>query len=502
MKTKNTQKHKCPKNPFFRNISNNLTFADKTLLVTILISLLVFTTINRMTVSNITANHNNMIDTSLSTLARNSEIQLNNYIEKQMDILHYYAGRPEIYGMKYEEQSKFFFNEKIPDNPYTVREETLDFHHFFVVNMSGTGFYFAENVIRQHYQEQFFRDIMDNDEFITKPYYEPDGYTTIITLCVSIYDEHNQKCGVLCGALELNKIKNLFFENEVIFDGKCFVVNNKGNFIAADNMKDVYDMVSVIESCKSNLDIINKTFETKTDQIGTDKINDKTYRLYSVYIPNYEWAIVFYIDINDIKEPLLKFEYFQNITLLLLLLMSVCLGRIVYLWHRSNKTIFTDTLTGTRSRAAFENAIAKLEKTNCKAAIVYMDLNNFKSVNDNYGHDTGDQILCIFADTIKNVFDKYGMVARLGGDEFAAILIENNADAEFIEMLCHSVQDELKAKSKQLPFNYIISSSYGYSFREKESNISLNYIISIADANMYKFKDKYKLKLKKAKQIS
>ena len=80
MKTKNTQKHKCPKNPFFRNISNNLTFADKTLLVTILISLLVFTTINRMTVSNITANHNNMIDTSLSTLARNSEIQLNNYI--------------------------------------------------------------------------------------------------------------------------------------------------------------------------------------------------------------------------------------------------------------------------------------------------------------------------------------------------------------------------------------------------------------------------------------
>ena len=84
-----------------------------------------------------------------------------------------------------------------------------------------------------------------------------------------------------------------------------------------------------------------------------------------------------------------------------------------------------DALTGAYNRGALRKvAKGKLEKLgeNSNAAFVIFDLDKFKEVNDTYGHQKGDQVLCTLVQTIHKVFRSDDLVCRLGGDEFAVFL--------------------------------------------------------------------------------
>lgn len=138
-----------------------------------------------------------------------------------------------------------------------------------------------------------------------------------------------------------------------------------------------------------------------------------------------------------------------------------------------------------------ESLIAKLEHSGKnQVTICYMDLNKFKSMNDTYGHDMGDKVLCIFSKVLMEVFNKKGYVGRMGGDEFMVILL-NTKEEEVLE-LCHEIERLLKIKSEKLEFEYSISTSYGYATRLKGEKESLQNIINKADENMYRFKEEHR----------
>jgi diguanylate cyclase (GGDEF)-like protein len=76
-------------------------------------------------------------------------------------------------------------------------------------------------------------------------------------------------------------------------------------------------------------------------------------------------------------------------------------------------------------------------KTECTCAIMMLDLENFKEANDIYGHETGDEVLCIVSDILRNNFRNKDCVARLGEEEFAVFLSEipKNAVTERIRTM-------------------------------------------------------------------
>ena len=84
-----------------------------------------------------------------------------------------------------------------------------------------------------------------------------------------------------------------------------------------------------------------------------------------------------------------------------------------------NEKLYTDVLTGIYNRRFFEEKIKNMED---EAGIAVIDLDDFKLYNDIYGHDMGDQVLCIVADVIKNCIRKTDKLIRYGGDEFLLIL--------------------------------------------------------------------------------
>ncbi|MGJ7495172.1 diguanylate cyclase domain-containing protein [Variovorax sp. RT4R15] len=97
-----------------------------------------------------------------------------------------------------------------------------------------------------------------------------------------------------------------------------------------------------------------------------------------------------------------------------------------------------DHLTGLPNRLQFEDklreALARSERTKLALALLYIDIDHFKTINDTQGHATGDTVLKEFADRLKGAVRISDTVARLGGDEFVMVLeqLHNNDEAELI----------------------------------------------------------------------
>ena len=93
----------------------------------------------------------------------------------------------------------------------------------------------------------------------------------------------------------------------------------------------------------------------------------------------------------------------------------------------------TDPLTSVANRRAFHNLanmeLNKARRYQTPISFLYLDIDNFKQINDNFGHPTGDKLLGAVARTIKNNIRAIDLVARLGGDEFGILLAETAADS-------------------------------------------------------------------------
>jgi len=81
-----------------------------------------------------------------------------------------------------------------------------------------------------------------------------------------------------------------------------------------------------------------------------------------------------------------------------------------------------DALTGLPNRRRFENELAQLGAGGQEFAVLFVDFDKFKPINDQYGHAIGDEFLKAIAQRIKSLVRESDLVARLGGDEFAVLI--------------------------------------------------------------------------------
>ena len=131
-----------------------------------------------------------------------------------------------------------------------------------------------------------------------------------------------------------------------------------------------------------------------------------------------------------------------------------------------NKQIYNDALTGLNNRRRMDKYLEERIDDVSEAhplAIFLMDINGFKSINDNYGHVEGDRALKLVAVALRKAAEKYGaFTARYGGDEFCLIAMLSRHTPEEIENGVHrileDIQDDLYAEN----FEYRLSFSIGY----------------------------------------
>ena len=147
-----------------------------------------------------------------------------------------------------------------------------------------------------------------------------------------------------------------------------------------------------------------------------------------------------------------------------------------------------DALTGLYNRRFVDNVLpmllAQMDRRNVKLSIAILDCNNFKAINDNFGHKKGDLILQDFAAILASSVRKSDIVARWGGDEF--LIVAPYADKKDVEVIVTRIKNELRELSKKLQVE--ISVSVGFAvFPDNTRN--LDDLITIADTAMYNLKN-------------
>jgi len=172
-----------------------------------------------------------------------------------------------------------------------------------------------------------------------------------------------------------------------------------------------------------------------------------------------------------------------------LTLNSVVLSFLIVFLNIQNNSIYIDYLTGVYNRKKLELYLK--EKINSSSenktfSAIMIDLNDFKSINDTFGHDAGDNALQISAKLLNSCLRTNDFIARFGGDEFVIVLdISNRIDMEDVVCRINSCAAKYNESSD---CTYKISFCMGYAVYNYSSHMKIEEFLKKIDVLMYKNK--------------
>ncbi len=203
----------------------------------------------------------------------------------------------------------------------------------------------------------------------------------------------------------------------------------------------------------------------------------------------------------------IKILYLFDLALSLYLIYSIFLVSVAYRWIKYSVVLTFeledlnilleqaathDYLTKIPNRRLFNYTLSQLiiyaKASNQKFALLYLDLDHFKTMNDYYGHEAGDQILLTVVERLNRYFRKDDIISRLGGDEFA-IIIENISNRDDLAIVAQKICILIAEPIKWHDFELNVSASLGIAIYPHDGE-NVEDLLRMADKCMYAVKEK------------
>lgn len=155
-----------------------------------------------------------------------------------------------------------------------------------------------------------------------------------------------------------------------------------------------------------------------------------------------------------------------------------------------SKLAYSDGLTGLGNRTAYleqlEEYISSAKESE-RIGIVYLDVNNLKKVNDNQGHEIGDQLIKVTAKIVQDSFGKFGKSFRIGGDEFC-VLIDGQNPVKSYQAALLNFRQLVDEADKVAGYPFTVQIAHGFSVCGEFTKEKLDEAVAKADSEMYKNK--------------
>lgn len=353
-----------------------------------------------------------------------------------------------------------------------------------------------ESTYERMINSQYFINAMkltksSKTNIFTTAYEGPNNEGKLITMYVPVIID-GITTGVICFDFEVRKL-GVLLNNSI--DNK-----NIGSYFWIDGS------TNIIASSESNISAEDRKIANKVLSLTN---NYTTGRFYSGFsFVTYKKVKGEYGALFVTHSPLqiLKSEYGTQLIFILLLwagftfsllfsyvLIRNLIKKMHVLQHSLEWKASHDTLTNVLNRNGFyselELALSKLKSTDYPIAIIQIDLDKFKSINDSYGHFAGDMVLIHAAKTIKNNIRKEDVLGRLGGEEFCIFcpsltLIESSKLAENLRLSINTEKIEV-AKNTWIH----ISASFGVSCSSEINSYDIKKLQIMSDKRLYLAKE-------------
>jgi diguanylate cyclase (GGDEF)-like protein len=145
-----------------------------------------------------------------------------------------------------------------------------------------------------------------------------------------------------------------------------------------------------------------------------------------------------------------------------------------------------DALTGLANRRQLDErlavALGRLHRHGMPVALMYLDVDHFKRINDTWGHAAGDQVLCSFANRLQRCVRAIDLVARLGGDEFVVVIEDAKLPAA-AEAIARKLIDEMHHSIEVDGTALVVTTSIGIAYAIAPTETTT--LLAVADAALY-----------------
>ncbi|MFL0249297.1 GGDEF domain-containing protein [Clostridium neuense] len=200
--------------------------------------------------------------------------------------------------------------------------------------------------------------------------------------------------------------------------------------------------------------------------------------------------------------PLILFGVFPTLASLiqfliygpLLMWSSISFSLIILYLYLQQQMMHIDYLTGAWTREKFYSYLSNRinQKKSKSFSIVLIDIDDFKIINDTFGHNEGDKALISLVTTINSIIGNENSITRYGGDEF--ILLLNVCSKQEVETIIKKISDALAEHIKHSNRPYKLNFSYGYELYDFDKHSDISEYINHVDKLMYKHKNSKKKK--------
>lgn len=325
-----------------------------------------------------------------------------------------------------------------------------------------SAFYVSEITQNYYYHEGILKQISPGDEHDIWYYkfresgldYDLDVDTNEaaqgkLTIFINhrLEDSQGNFLGVTGIGLEMNSIGKTLQEYQRKYSHQVYMIDSAG-LIQVHSNQDWVETININDL--PGMDKISSQILSNHD--GTDiyeyKADKKEIILSTRYFSDFEWFLIVEQDKSISLKTARKFLY-VNLVIggLISLLVTLLIMVIINLFSKRLEALATnDPLTGLFNRRKFqelfERELGFAKRYQQPIGILFMDIDNFKSVNDEFGHTIGDKLLKTISEVISAEIREVDVVARWGGEEFSILLHNTNIDDAYqaAERIRHAVE--------------------------------------------------------------
>lgn len=389
---------------------------------------------------------------------------------------------------------------KASNNPYRIADEMAEYlgsirdgmgyQMVFAASEMNKGYFSYDGLSKVLDVENELKDVWYKDCVTSGEKYvlnvdndEVNNWAISVFVNVNIYDDNEELLGCCGVGVEMDGLKKMLIDYEEEYGVKINLIKKSGEIqLDSDGSR--------IENAyldNSYLDRVGSG-EFYYEKLGS------TSRL-TKYVEDFDWYLVIE-DNNPDKINVVEIVVPSIIIFVLGLMMLAFAFSIITIREQKiakelaerKKASVTDGLTGLYNRRAYEEDLDGIVQAGLpdNLIMVMMDVNGLKRVNDNIGHNAGDELIIGAGNCMLNIFAPMGKVYRFGGDEFAALLRGSREDIEdAVETFRHyttvwkgELVDELAV-------------SVGFVIAGEHKGLNVDQLKELADKLMYIDKDEY-----------
>lgn len=159
-------------------------------------------------------------------------------------------------------------------------------------------------------------------------------------------------------------------------------------------------------------------------------------------------------------------------------------------WRQANYDVLTNLPNRNLFEDRLENAVALAGREERTLAILFIDLDGFKDINDSFGHEAGDHVLKITAERLQGCLRQSDTAARLGGDEFV-IILQDSHSIQAVENVAHKILEKVSKTISHKSNSLNVSASIGISIMPRDTVVASD-LLRFADIAMYDAKQQGK----------